>query len=126
MPQVKVHISNAISEENKIKLVHAIRKIIPMTLNIDNKIGQVMLYESEYREAHESRDKNFVFVEVTMYIGRNYELKQKLASLIISEITKYTKVDSKDINLVYYELNPDNYFGGTTHKYIEELKNTKI
>jgi Domain of unknown function (DUF1904). len=122
MPQVKIHIADSMHNENKCKMVHAIRELISFALNIDNKIGQVMLYESEHRANHESRDKNFVFVEVTMYSGRSYELKQKLADLIISEIVKYTKVDVTDINLVYYELNFDNYFGGTTHKYIEDLK----
>lgn len=122
MPQVRIHMADSISSENKSKMVHSIRELISVVLKIDRKIGQVMLYESKYRANHESRDKNFVFIEVTMYSGRSYELKQKLANSIISEIVRYTQVDVKDINLVYYELTSDNYFGGTTHKYIEDLK----
>lgn len=122
MPQVKIHISSSISDENKNKMVNSIRKIIPTVLNIDEKIGQVMLYESKQRANHESRDKNFVFVEITMYVGRDYELKEKLAEMIIAEITELTGVDRTDINIVYYELKAENYFGGTSHKYIEDLK----
>ena len=122
MPQVKIHISNSIDYESKSKLVNKIREILPTVLNIDKKIGQVMLYETRYRSNHESRNKNFVFIEVTMYTGRNYALKQKLADTIISEISDFTGTNQKDINLIFYEINPDNYFGGTTHKYIDNLK----
>lgn len=111
MAQVKIHISSSVSSENKNKMVHAIREVIPNALNIDNRVGQVMLYESEYRSIHESRDENFVFVEITMHSGRSYKVKEKLSGLIIDEIIKYTNVDIEDINLVYYELNPSNYFG---------------
>jgi 5-carboxymethyl-2-hydroxymuconate isomerase len=122
MPQVKIHISNSLHSENKRKMTFAIRELIPVVLNIDSKIGQVMLYESKYRASHPARDRNFVFVEVTMYSGRSHELKQKLADLIIAEIIRYTEGDVKDINLVYYEIPIDSYFGGTTHNYIENLK----
>ena len=122
MPQVRIHTASAIDEENKNMLTQAIRDLIPRVLNIDNKIGQVMLYESEYRAIHESRDRNFVFIEVALYVGRSHELKEKLAECIIAEVCKYTAVEKNDINLVYYEITPDNYFGGTSHKYIEDLK----
>lgn len=122
MPQVRFHISSFVEDESKKKLVEAVRKIIPIVLNIDENIGQVMLYESQYRAIHSCRDKNFVFIEITMYVGRSFELKEKLAEALIAEVEKYVKVDRSDINLVYYELPPENYFGGTTHKYINELK----
>ncbi|MDS0525418.1 tautomerase family protein [Clostridium sp. SHJSY1] len=121
VPQIKIHISNVMSIESKNKIVQAVREIIPIALDLDEKIGQVMLYESEYRSIHESRDKNFVFVEVTMFSGRSNKFKEKLADLIISEIAKYVEVNIEDINLVYYEMNSSNYFWGTTKKYIEEL-----
>ncbi|OGO78331.1 MAG: hypothetical protein A2Y23_04860 [Clostridiales bacterium GWB2_37_7] len=122
MPQVKIHIPSDIEDESKRKLVQVVRELIPTILNIDEKIGQVMLYESRHRATHLSRDNNFVFIEITMYIGRSFELKEKLADTLIAEVQKYTNVGRNDINLVYYELTPENYFGGTTHKYIEDLR----
>jgi phenylpyruvate tautomerase PptA (4-oxalocrotonate tautomerase family) len=121
MAQVKIHISSLINSENKNKMVESIRELIPATLNMDSRVGQVMLYESEYRSIHESRDRNFVFVEVTMFSGRSNKFKEKLANLIISEIAKYVEVDIEDINLVYHELNSSNYFWGTTKKCTEEI-----
>lgn len=122
MPQIRIHISKAVTDENKRNMVRAIREAIPAALHIDANIGQVMLYETDYRACHESRSQDFVFVEVTMYAGRSMELKQELADRILAHVQEYTGVDGKDINLVYYELSPDQYFGGTTHKYIDELK----
>lgn len=121
MPQVKLHVSGGLSSDDLTRLVQAIRESIPIALGIDDRMGQVMLYESAHRSSHASRDQRFVFVEVTMYSGRNQEFKQRLAEMILSEIEKHTGVGRADINLVYYELSPDAYFGGTSHRYIEEL-----
>lgn len=33
-----------------------------------------------------------------MYMGRDYELKQKLAEMIIFEVEKYAQVDRRDVN----------------------------
>lgn len=124
MPQVIIHLGASIDNNNKDELAQSIRELIPSTLCIDEKIGQVLLYESRHRAIHATRDANFVFVQVTMCTGRSPELKAKLAAAIIAEIHKYTMVDSRDINLAFYELTPDNYYGGTSHKYIEDLRST--
>lgn len=115
MPQVKVNIAKSMEEACKNMLTQSIRDLIPSILGIDNKIGQVMLYESQHRAIHPNRDKNFVFIEVTLFIGRSYALKEQLAESIITEVHKYTNVDKSDIILVFYELTPANYFGGTSH-----------
>ncbi|MFT9495250.1 hypothetical protein [Anaerosolibacter sp.] len=78
MPQIKIHISSSLHNENKRKMTFAIRELIPVVLNIDSKIGQVLLYESKYRASHPTRDRNFVFIEITMYSGRSHELKKNL------------------------------------------------
>lgn len=87
MPQIKIHVAKALPEESKRRLVEAVREIIPVALDLDPRLGQVMLYESDFRAGHASRDPNFVFVEVTMYAGRTRELKQKLAGMILARIT---------------------------------------
>ncbi|HAZ22807.1 MAG TPA: hypothetical protein DCY84_10655 [Firmicutes bacterium] len=122
MPQVIIHLGTSIDNDGKDRLAKSIRELIPSVLGIDEKIGQVLLYESSHRATHTTRDANFVFVQVNMYTGRSLELKAKLAAAIIAEIHKYTMVDCNDINLGFYELTPDNYFGGISHKYIEELR----
>ncbi|WP_069650133.1 tautomerase family protein [Caloranaerobacter ferrireducens] len=126
MPQVKIHISSSIEFENKSLLVKEIRESIPQVLGISQNIGQVMLYESpkECRSIHESRDINFVFVETTMYPGRSKKMKEKLMQRFIFLIHKYTGVDKKDIICVINEIPPENYYGGTSHKYIEDFENS--
>jgi len=121
MPQVIIHLGTSIDNGDKDRLAQSIRELIPSILGIDEKTGQVLLYDSSHRAIHATRDSNFVFVQVTMYTGRSLELKAKLATAIIAEIHKYTGVDGNDINLGFYELKPDNYFGGISHKYIEDL-----
>ena len=39
-----------------------------------------------------------------------------------SEVQRYIEVPRSDINLVYYEVAVENYFGGASHKYIEDLE----
>jgi phenylpyruvate tautomerase PptA (4-oxalocrotonate tautomerase family) len=124
MPQVIIHSSSSIKTEQKIKLVQKIRDSIPQLLNVPENIGQVMLYEiaDENRSVHSTRDKHFIFAEVSMYPGRSTEMKQNFLQNIVFLINKHTGVDSKDINCVIHEIPPENYSGGITHAYIENLK----
>ncbi|HIJ57610.1 MAG TPA: hypothetical protein HPQ03_16010 [Deltaproteobacteria bacterium] len=126
MPQVKIHISSSVDKRNKAALVKKIRSSVPKILNISESIGQVMLYETppELRSAHESRDQNFVIVETFMYPGRSQEMKERLMRHFIMLINEYTGVPEKDINCIIHEISPENYFGGTSHKYIEDLKSS--
>lgn len=123
MPQVKIHLPSDIDSEKKSTLIKKIRDAIPEILNISENIGQVLLYETlpHYRSIHESRDNNFIFVETTMYHGRSKEMKEKLMQEFVYLINKYTGVGEKDIICVIHEISPENYFGGTSHKYIESL-----
>jgi len=126
MPQVFIHASTSIRSEDKVRLVQSIRESIPQLLNVPEHIGQVMLYEipEQNRSAHSTRDQHFIFVEVSMYPGRTAEMKLKFLQNLVSLINRYTGVDAKDINCVIYEISPENYYGGVSHKYIEELKKT--
>jgi phenylpyruvate tautomerase PptA (4-oxalocrotonate tautomerase family) len=126
MPQVIIHASSSISPEHKAQLVRSIGESIPQLLNVPEHIGQVMLYDmpEENRSTHPTRDKGFVFVEVTMYPGRTKEMKLNFMQNLVLLINRYTGVDAKDINCVIHEIPPENYYGGVSHKYIEELKKT--
>lgn len=126
MPQVIIHACSSISSEDKAQLVRSIRESIPQLLNVAEHIGQVMLYETpeENRSTHSTRDRRFIFVEVIMYPGRTKEMKLNFLQNLILLINRYTGVDAGDINCVIHEILPENYFGGVSHKYIEELKKT--
>ncbi len=123
MPQVVIHGSSSINVENKKLLVHKIRESIPELLKIPENIGQVMFYETkaENRSAHKSRDQNFIFIEITMCPGRSQDMKKTFVDRLMALLSEYTAVDPKDINCVIHEIPPDNYFGGVSHKYIENF-----
>ncbi len=124
MPQVIIHASSAIESEKKKQLVQKIRDAIPDLLQISEHIGQVIFYETSKnsRSSHKSRDQNFIFVEATMYPGRSQEMKETFVNHLIILISESTGVNPKDINCVIHQISPENYFGGVSHKYIEDLK----
>jgi phenylpyruvate tautomerase PptA (4-oxalocrotonate tautomerase family) len=126
MPQVIIHASSSIRPEDKAQLVRSIRESIPQLLNVAEHIGQVMLYEipEENRSTHSTRNRRFIFVEVSMYPGRTAEMKLNFLQNLVLLINRYTGVDAEDINCVIHEIPPENYYGGVSHKYIEELKKT--
>lgn len=111
MPQVKIHVSSTIKEEIKEKLALEIRKVISKGINISENIGQAMIYESEYRVNHYTRSRDFIFIEVLLFQGMNYESKEYLANLIIEKANQISGVDTSDISLVYCEEPEENYFG---------------
>jgi phenylpyruvate tautomerase PptA (4-oxalocrotonate tautomerase family) len=117
MPQVKIHLSTALAQVDKPKLVKEIRDCMPRILGIPENIGQVLLYETppECRSIHAGRDPNFVFVEISMYPGRTPEKKQALTGQCIEVIRQYTRVKAEDIVCAISEIAPENYFSGTSH-----------
>lgn len=117
MPTVKIHISSLILPFQKPILVKEVRKAIVELLSIDERIGQVILYEAlpQLRSAHESRSSNFVYVEITMYPGRSPEVKKTLMQKICTLISKYAEIEIKDINCCILEIAPENWYGGLQH-----------
>ncbi|MFZ5351924.1 MAG: tautomerase family protein [Bacillota bacterium] len=124
MPQVIIHASDSLDVKAQQVIVSEVRQAIPEVLGIDENIGQVILYKSSFdsRSIHESRDTAFMFIQISMYPGRSRELKERLANRVIDVICKYSNVSTRDIICTISEINPDNYFGGTSHKYIEEIE----
>jgi phenylpyruvate tautomerase PptA (4-oxalocrotonate tautomerase family) len=114
MPTVKIHISSTILPFQKPILVKEVRKSIVELLNIDEHIGQVILYETlpQLRSTHESRSSNFVYVEISMYPGLSTEIKQTLLQKISSVISKYAEIDIKDINCCIIEIPAENWYSG--------------
>jgi phenylpyruvate tautomerase PptA (4-oxalocrotonate tautomerase family) len=86
-------------------------------LNIDEQIGQVILYEAlpQLRNAHESKSSDFVYVEITMCPGLSSEVKIMLMQKLCSLVSKYVEIEIKDINCCIIEVPPENWYGGTTY-----------
>ncbi|MGE5630310.1 MAG: tautomerase family protein [Caulobacteraceae bacterium] len=114
MPIVKIHISSTILPFQKPILVKEVRKSLVELLNIDEKVGQVILYESlpQLRSAHESRSSNFAFTEITMLPAESPDIKKALMQRINMLISKYLEIDEKDINCCIIELPQENWCGG--------------
>jgi len=117
MPTVKIHISSTILPYQKPILVKEVRKSMVELLNIEEQIGQVILYETlpQLRSVHESMSSNFVYVEITMYPGRSPEVKKNLLLRICSLVSKHLEIESKDINCCIIEIPPENWYGGIAH-----------
>lgn len=113
MPQVKVHMSQETKVDEPV-LAQEIRKALIEVLGIKENIGQVMIYKTpvEFRSAHESRDQNFVFVEINMYPGRSREMKETLLKRICSLFNEHANVDLSDVICCIFEVEPENYYGG--------------
>jgi len=117
MPTIKIHIASTLLPFQKPILVKEARKSMVEMLNIDERIGQVILYEAlpQLRSAHESRSSNFVYIEITMHSGRSTEVKQALMQRLCSIVSKYAEVEIKDINCCIIELPVENWYGGIQH-----------
>jgi phenylpyruvate tautomerase PptA (4-oxalocrotonate tautomerase family) len=115
MPTVKIHISSTVLPFQKPILVKEVRKSLVELLGIDQRIGQVILYETppQLRCAHESRNANFVYIEITMYPIGNSETKKLLLQKISSDVSKHAEVDIKEINCCIIEIPPENWYEGS-------------
>jgi len=125
MPFVKIHIANSIQPDIITSLARDVRTILVEVLKIEETVGQVMVYQTliEFRSAHISRDINFAFIEITMYPGRSVEIKKKLMEKVNLLVHITLGVSQSDINCCIIELPPENWCGGVSHQYIEELHN---
>lgn len=114
MPVVKIHISSTVLPFQKPILVKETRKILVETLGIDERIGQVILYESppQLRSAHESRSSSFVLIEVSLYPGRSPELKKSLMQKLCALTARHLEVDERDINCCIIELPQEDWYSG--------------
>lgn len=110
MPQIKIHVSSTIKEEIKEKLAIEVRKLVIKGLGLSDEKGQVMVYETEYRGIHYTRDRDFIFVEGLVYTGTTRELKERLAKSIIDRIEDISEVDRREITMVFYEIPRENFF----------------
>lgn len=123
MPFVKIHLSDSAQPDIIASLAADVRAALVEVLQIEEIIGQVMVYQTpkELRSAHISRDLNFVSIEIFMYQGRSAEMKKCLMEKINCLVHNALGVDYRDINCCIVELLPENCCGGVPHRYIETL-----
>lgn len=112
MPLIKIHISSTEAPANKALLAKNLREVMVEKLQINEKTGQVILYETkpQYRAIHADRSNSFVFLEVMMYSGRSSELKAAFIKGLVEMVHKILKVDIADINCCLIEIQQDNWF----------------
>lgn len=124
MPLIKVHICESESPANKPLLTKRLREVMVERLQIDEKIGQVLLYDTlpQYRSIHADRSNRFVFIEVLMYPGRTLAMKASLMQGLVAVTSNILKIDSEDINVCIIEIASENWYGGIGHEYLESLK----
>ena len=117
MPLIKVHICSTEAPANKALLVKTLREIMVEKLQIDEKIGQVVLYETQpqHRAIHSDRSINFVFLEVLMIPERPANMKEEFKAGLVEAVHKILRIDLKDINCCLIEIQRDNWFGGINH-----------
>jgi len=111
MPFVKVHIPSEIDKSACSSMCKEIRQSLVNVLGISEDHGHVVAYESEttHRNVHESRDRNFVFVEILMFSGRTDEMKEKLFQRISDIVSRYTGVNEQEIILNIIESDRNNW-----------------
>jgi phenylpyruvate tautomerase PptA (4-oxalocrotonate tautomerase family) len=114
MPQVVIHISETPDVGAKSALVKKIREAISKVLQLDIKIGQVIIYESPmaHRKTSDERDPHFVFIQTYIYPGRSAALKTELMEHFFMLINRYLNVEPENIHAVIQEIPQENYFGG--------------
>lgn len=124
MPLIKVHVSETEIPATKPLLTKKIREVMVERLQIDDRIGQVILYEAppQHRAIHSDRGNRFVFIEVLMYPGRTMEMKASFMQGLVDAVSSILKIDSKEINVCIMEVESNNWYGGISHEYIENLK----
>ena len=123
MPFIKLHVSADTHLSDPKLLIAEIREATVQVLGIPESIGQVILYYShrDHRCIHEDRNIDFIFIEIIMYPGRSAQIKKALMETITGLVQRYTGVEGTDINCFINEISADNWFGGTSHRYIEGL-----
>jgi phenylpyruvate tautomerase PptA (4-oxalocrotonate tautomerase family) len=110
MPFVKLNVSSGSLFSRK-RLVRDVRGALVETLGIKEDHGHVVLYETSpfSRSTHESRSRNFVFVEIFMFSGRDDSMKEELFKRLNEIIHERTRVPERDILFVIVESGRNNW-----------------
>lgn len=116
MPLLKVHIRSSEAPGNKALLVKTLQEIMVEKLQINEKIGQVILYEAQpqHRANHPAKNNNFVFIELLLHPEKSTETKEILMKELVRAVHEILKVDIMDINCCLIEIQQDNWFNGIT------------
>ena len=111
MPFVKIHIPSSIELSTREKIVKEVREALVNTIDIKFNHGYVVLYDSPIpsRCVHESRNNNFVIIEIIMFPGRTADMKEKLFHSLTEIIKNHTGLKGEDILITIIESERDNW-----------------
>ena len=114
MPFVKIHISSSIKLSTQAKIVKEVREALVNTIDIKFNHGHVVVYDSPLtsRCVHESRNNNFVIVEIIMFPGRSADMKENLFYSLTKIIQNHTGLKEEDILITIIESERDNWAKG--------------
>jgi len=111
VPFVKIHVSSSIELSTREKIVKDVREALVNTIDIKFNHGYVVVYDSPLtsRCVHESRNNNFVIVEIIMFPGRSTDMKEKLFHCLTEIIKNHTGLKGEDILITIIESERDNW-----------------
>ena len=111
IPFVKIHIPSSIELSLREKIVKEVREALVNTIDIKFNHGYVVIYDSPVssRCVHESRNNNFVIVEIIMFPGRSADMKEKLFHNLTEIIKNHTGLKGEDILITIIESERDNW-----------------
>ena len=111
IPFVKIHIPSNIELSTRAKIVKEVREALVSTIDIKFNHGYVVIYDSPSpsRCVHESRNNNFVIVEIIMFPGRSGDMKEKLFHNLTKIIENHTGLKGEDILITIIESERDNW-----------------
>lgn len=114
VPFVKIHVSSTVDLPARALFVKEIRETLVNTINIKFNHGHVVIYESPLasRCVHESRNNNFVIVEIIMFPGRTDDIKEKLFLNLTEIIKNHTGLKDEDILITIIESERHNWAKG--------------
>lgn len=113
MPFIKVHISSLEAPAKKPLLARQLREIMLKTLQLDEKLGQVLLYDTvpQHRTCSSERNSRYVLIEILMHPGKTIETKKALMLGLLQETARILGIDAGDIQCCIQELPPENCLG---------------
>ena len=94
---------------NQQELFKEIQELLVDILKIQANHGHIIIYNSppNFRYVHQSRDRNFIFVEISMFSGRSQDQIDSLFLGLNNTLIKHTHVKGDDIliNIIETERN---------------------
>jgi phenylpyruvate tautomerase PptA (4-oxalocrotonate tautomerase family) len=113
MSFIKVHVSALELPAKKPLLVKRLREVMIKKLQLEEELGQVILYEAvpQHRACSSTGDSRYVFIEVVLHLGRTQETKNALMTDLVQETEKILEIHASHIHCLLQEVPAENWLG---------------